>query len=139
MADQIESILRVFPSQGVPIYRQVMDQVRLLVLSGRVSAGDLLPSVRSVAAALAVNPMTVSKAYSLLEAEGLVERVRGLGMRVCEQSAESLPGARMAEMSPLLHQVASRAHQLALSRDQVLGALAPLLSTLTSDQTKQAR
>src|SRR5205807_7468926 len=70
------------PSSGVPIYRQLMDQIRALVASGRLAEGDLLPSVRQLGQDLQVNQMTVSKAYSLLERDGVVERVRGQGMRV---------------------------------------------------------
>ena len=62
----------IHPSSGVPIYRQLIDQVHALIAGGRLTEGDLLPSVRQVAAAAAVNPMTVSKAYSRLEAEGVV-------------------------------------------------------------------
>ena len=60
-------MLSVAPSSGVPIYRQLMDQIRGLIASQRLEAGELLPSVRQVAQQLQVNPMTVSKAYSLLE------------------------------------------------------------------------
>src|SRR5947209_18587417 len=74
------SYFQVNTSSGVPIYRQLMDQVRALVASGRLAEGDLLPSVRQVAQDLQVNQMTVSKAYSLLERERVVERVRGHGM-----------------------------------------------------------
>src|SRR3954447_5029308 len=74
--------LAVAPTSGVPIYRQLADQVRARVLGGRLAVGAFLPSVRQVAEHLQVNPMTVSKAYSLLEREGVVELVRGQGMRV---------------------------------------------------------
>jgi GntR family transcriptional regulator len=72
----------VAPSSGVPIYRQLLDQVRAQIATGRLAPGDFLPSVRQVAGELTVNPMTVSKAYSLLERDGIVELVRGQGMRV---------------------------------------------------------
>ena len=65
------------PHSGVPIYRQLLEQVRRLVASGQLKAGSELPSVRDLALAHAVNPMTISKAYSLLEAEGLLQRNRG--------------------------------------------------------------
>lgn len=125
-----EQLLRVFPSSGVPIYRQVMDQVRGLLLGGQLRPGDLLPSVRSVASALAVNPMTVSKAYSLLEAAGVVERVRGTGMRVCRPQAEGSARARLDELRPLLEQTIAKAQQLGLTAEQVQGALEPYLEML---------
>ena len=127
MTVSAEQLFRVFPSSGVPIYRQVMNQVRSLLLSGRLGPGDYLPSVRAVSSALEVNPMTVSKAYSLLEAEDVVERVRGLGMRVREAHHDGPASARLAELRPLLEQIAARAHQLAVSPDAVVSALKPLL------------
>lgn len=125
-----ERLFRVFPSSGVPIYRQLMDQVRSLLLGGQLRPGDMLPSVRSVALALEVNPMTVSKAYSLLEAEGVVERVRGTGMRVCPPRFSASERQRLAELDPLLEQVAAKARQLALTRPQVEGALRAHLADL---------
>jgi GntR family transcriptional regulator len=126
-----ERLLRVFPSSGVPIYRQLMDQVRALLLSGQLRVGDLLPSVRTVALALEVNPMTVSKAYSLLEAEGVVERVRGTGMRVCPPRTAPSARSRIAELRPLLEQVAAKARQLALTRQQVREAVEACLGVLS--------
>ena len=60
------------PHSGIPIYRQLQEQVRRLVASGQLRNGAELPSVRELALAHAINPMTISKAYSLLEAEGLL-------------------------------------------------------------------
>lgn len=125
-----ERLLRVFPSSGVPIYRQLMDQVRALLLSGQLRPGDMLPSVRAVAVGLEVNPMTVSKAYSLLEAEGVVERVRGTGMRVCPPRSGLSARDRVAEVRPLLEQVGAKAQHLALTRRQVREALEPYLRVL---------
>ena len=120
------SYFQVNPSSGVPIYRQLMDQVRALVASGRLAEGDLLPSVRQVAQDLQINQMTVSKAYSLLEREGVVERLRGHGMRVHFKSPKGSHKERLNELRPLLEQVATQAYQLALTREQVLAALIPL-------------
>jgi GntR family transcriptional regulator len=121
------SYFQVNTSSGVPIYRQLMDQVRALVASGRLAEGDLLPSVRQLGQDLQVNQMTVSKAYSLLERDGVVERVRGQGMRVNHKSPRGTIKERQNELRPLLEQVATQAYQLALTREQVLAALDPLL------------
>jgi GntR family transcriptional regulator len=118
-------LLTVSPSSGVPIYRQLMEQVRGLIASGRLEAGELLPSVRQVAEQLQINPMTVSKAYSLLERDGIVELVRGQGMRVRppDPVAASVESRKEA-LRPLLQQVATTAYQLSLTRRQVLDLLA---------------
>ena len=67
----------VDPHSGVPIFRQLMEQVKLAIASGRLLPGDDLPSVRSLAVPLGVNPMTISKAYNLLEREGILEHRPG--------------------------------------------------------------
>jgi GntR family transcriptional regulator len=120
--------LVVSPSSGVPIYRQLMDQIRALIATGRLPSGELLPSVRQVAQHLQVNPMTVSKAYSLLERDGIVELVRGQGMRVRQPdpAAASLK-QRQESIRPQLQQVAATAFQLSLTRKQVLDMLSALL------------
>lgn len=70
-------LIVVDPGTGVPVYRQVMDQVKRQVASGRLAPGDELPSTRVLSTELGVNPMTISKAYSFLEKEGIVERRPG--------------------------------------------------------------
>ena len=70
-------LIKVDPHSGVPVYRQIMDQVRLQITAGILETGTPLDSVRNLAAALGINSMTVSKAYSLLEREKLVERRPG--------------------------------------------------------------
>jgi GntR family transcriptional regulator len=122
------------PTSGVPIYRQLMDQIAALIASRRLAPGEFLPSVRQVARDLAVNPMTVSKAYSLLERAGVLELVRGQGMRIKDAPASAgRLKQRQEELLPLLRQVAGTAYQLALSREQVLTLLNPLLEELDHD------
>jgi GntR family transcriptional regulator len=127
-------LLSISPSSGLPLYRQLIDQFRALIATGKLPAGELLPSVRQVAHDLQINPMTVSKAYSLLERDGLVELVRGQGMRV---NAPSPSNTRLKQREqailPLLQQVATNAYHLALTRDQVLHLLTPLLEELDHD------
>ena len=73
-----------------PIYRQLAERFRDLILSGVFRNGDALPSIRWVAAEQGINPLTVSKAYQLLVDDGLVEKHRGLGMYVSEGVIERL-------------------------------------------------
>lgn len=112
------------PTSGVPIYRQLMEQVRRLVSSGQLRPGDTLPSVRELALTHAVNPMTISKAYSLLEAEGLLERQRGKAMTVTsQQRLRENRAERLRHLQPALEQLAMAARQLELDPDDVLHAL----------------
>ena len=74
--------LSVDPSSGLPVYRQIMDQVRRMIVAGRLAPGDRLPSIRELAATLQINALTVGKAYGELERDGTLEMRRGLGMFV---------------------------------------------------------
>jgi len=108
------------PSSGVPIYRQIMDQVRALASSRRLKPGDLLPSIRQLAADLEVNMMTVSKAYARLETEGLLERVRGTGMRLRADAPQIKAADRQLVVEPLAEALVARALQLGLTEAQIL-------------------
>ena len=112
-------LFNVAPSSGTPIYRQIVEQVRARVAGGSLPAGAMLPSVRQVAAAVQVNPMTVSKAYSMLEAEGLLVRRRGQGMQVAKRAGGGTVRQRQEQLEPLVEQIASKARQLSLTRRQV--------------------
>ena len=112
------------PHSGVPIYRQLLEQVRRMVASGQLQPGTELPSVRELALTHAVNPMTISKAYSLLEAEGLLARNRGKPMTVASQSrAQSPVNKRVQQLDPLLDQIVLAARQLQLSETEFLKAV----------------
>ena len=83
-------LLQIDHHSGQPIYRQVMEQIRRQILAGHLGEGEQLASVRELAGQLNVNPMTISKAYSLLEIEGLLERRRGVGLFVAHPPGQSL-------------------------------------------------
>ena len=82
--------MQVIWNNRSPIYRQLAERFRDLILSGVFQNGDALPSIRWVATEQGVNPLTVSKAYQLLVDDGLVEKHRGLGMYVSEGVVERL-------------------------------------------------
>jgi GntR family transcriptional regulator len=111
-----------------PIYRQLAEQVKRRIAAGQWVAGDEMPSVRELAQALAVNPMTVSKAFSQLEAQGVLERRRGLSMVV---AAKPVPSTRVAEraelLRPTLERAATEAYQLGLSPARALGLFKTVL------------
>jgi GntR family transcriptional regulator len=85
--------LPIDPSSGLPVYRQIMEQVQRMIVAGRLPAGERLPSVRDLAATLGINPLTVGKAYGELERGGAIEMRRGLGMFV-RAARPDLPGGR---------------------------------------------
>jgi len=119
-------LFSITPGSLDPIYRQLVEQARRQVAGGQLTPGDTLPSVRDVAQALAVNPMTVSKAYAMLEAEGVVQRRRGLGMQVAAAPVRSV-AARSALLQPILERAVLEARQLELDPETVLALFATLL------------
>lgn len=120
------NIFYIQPSSGTPIYRQLTDQIRRQCASGQLRPGDMLPSVRNLAGNLGVNPMTISRAYSLLEAEGLLVRRRGVGMQVV--AAKTTPiRERIALLDPAIRALVHQAQELDVPEQSVLKALQRLL------------
>ena len=115
------------PTSGVSIYRQIVDQVLAMIAGGLLREGDRLPSVRQVARDAAVNPMTVSKAYSRLEIEGVVRRARGLGMQVAPPSQNGTLDQRKQQFREVIEPALHRARQLGLNHKQIREVIASLL------------
>lgn len=112
-----------------PIYRQLIEQVRRRVASGQLTAGQEIPSVREVALALAVHPMTISKAYAMMEAQGLLQRRRGLSMVVAAQHTTAKSAkSRVELLRPTLEQAAAEARQLELPPAQALQLFKQILN-----------
>ena len=93
-------LITVDHHSGVPVFRQIIDQVKFHITGGLLKAGDELPSTRALSARLELNPMTVSKAYSLLEAEGWVERKRGRPLTVKARPAENADREKIDQLAP---------------------------------------
>jgi GntR family transcriptional regulator len=121
------SLFSIATGSADPIYRQLVEQVRRLVAAGQLAPGDEMPSVREIAQALALNPMTVSKAYGLLEMDGVLARRRGLGMVVAESSGAGAPAERAALLRPTLERAAREARELELDAKTALDLFAAIL------------
>src|SRR3954471_14573020 len=118
------ALFTLHPESGIPIYRQLMDQIRRLIAAGQLQAGAELPSVRDVAVEHAVNPMTISKAYALLEAEGLLVRNRGKPMTVAASRRSQQPmSQRLRQVEPHLVHLISAARQLDIPREDIVALL----------------
>ncbi len=113
-------MIRIDTSEGTPIYRQVIDQVKLLVMSGRLAAGDQLESVSSLSARLKVNPMTISKAYGILVNEGVAERRKGVGIFVAAITEKEVGKERQKLLSSSLKEAAGLVVQLAVPRREAV-------------------
>ncbi len=130
-------LLQIDHHSGQPIYRQVIDQIRRQIMAGQLRAGEQLPSVRDLAAQLRVNPMTVSKVYSLLEMEGLLERRRGVGLFVAELAREQASRTRADMLEEALTKAVVTAVQLGVSQDQARDMLKKLYQKYDSRMRRQ--
>ncbi|WP_435276354.1 GntR family transcriptional regulator [Psychrobium sp. nBUS_13] len=121
----------ISPSSGVPIYKQLLSQIERMILNGYFAQGDSLPSVRQVATDLDINPMTVSKAYGLLEERGYVERLRGKGMIVAKRDEEVSEKEKLTMLSTMIKDLISEAQLIGVSQQQLLA----MFVEQTSDNT----
>jgi GntR family transcriptional regulator len=114
----------VNPQSGTPIYRQLVEQITRLIAGGQLAQGAELPSVRELAALHAVNPMTISKAYALLESEGLLERQRGKPMRVAARRRAQAPLAqRVGQLERSVTELVLAARQLEVGKKELVTLL----------------
>jgi GntR family transcriptional regulator len=128
MTSHSPQLFSISPGSAEPIYRQLVDQTRRLVAGGQLAPGDSMPSVRELALALALNPMTVSKSYAMLEAEGVLSRRRGMGMLVADAAPRAHNVSARAELlRPILERAALEARQLELDPDTVLSLFTSIL------------
>src|ERR1700686_5337116 len=94
---------------GVPVYRQIIDQVRGGIASGALSIGDQLPTVRQLAVDLSINPNTVVRAYRELELGGLLETHQGTGTFISTQKLRGGAAERERQLSQMAGEIAARA------------------------------
>ena len=113
---------------GVPVYRQVIDQVRGGIASGKLSAGDQLPTVRQLAVDLAINPNTVARAYRELELGGLLETHQGTGTFIGAQKMKRTDAQRERQLAQIVGDCVSRAGAAGFTVDDLIEALRGLAS-----------
>jgi GntR family transcriptional regulator len=110
-------MFRVNPSSGVPLYLQLMDQVKHAIETGAVKAGDQLPTIRNVAEHLVMNPNTVVRAYRELQHEGFIELKHGSGAFVSESIAGRARVTRKAQS--IVHGALERLTELGLTEEEI--------------------
>jgi GntR family transcriptional regulator len=109
------------PKSGVPIYRQIQDQIRYGIASGLLHPGEQLPTMRALAVELSVNPNTIIKAYSELEREGILATEQGSGTFVSAEPRDALPApARQAKLESLCAEFLAQAARYGFAADELL-------------------
>ena len=115
---------------GIPVYRQLMDQIKFHVASGLLTSGDELPSTRSLSTRLGLNPMTVSKAYGLLEREGVLDRRPGLPLVVRSLETDQMQAQKLEQLRQSLESTVTMVHQLGIDP----GKAAEVFQEMIDDQ-----
>jgi GntR family transcriptional regulator len=128
-------LLEIDHHSGVPIYLQVIEQIRHQIMSGQLKEGEQLVSVRDLSEQMHINPMTISKAYALLEIEGLVERKRGIGIFIAKITSNQKEQARRKILERIVNKAAAKAVQFGVTEED----LHQLLSEEYNKYTQQTR
>ena len=127
--DLIHAIYTINTQASSALYRQVMEQTKQGIRAGLLQPGQQLPSVRVMASSLQVNPMTISKAFSQLEQQGVLERRKGIGMLVAEQhNISNYSDALLTQRDQFL----MLAKQQKLSDDAIITLVQDALSALSN-------
>jgi GntR family transcriptional regulator len=118
--------LKLDMRSGVPVYRQIIDQVRAGVAAGTLTAGDQLPTVRQLAVDLAINPNTVVRAYRELELGGMLETHQGTGTFISNKKIVKNSGERERQLTQLANESAARAGAAGFTLEELLERLREL-------------
>ena len=122
--------LHVNPASGVPIYLQIETQVKNAVAAGALKQGDVLPSVRKLAAQLRINPNTVARSYQNLERDGVINTVAGGGTYVADGVPGLLKSEKIRRLRPHARQVAVEGTHLRLTHEEILKIVQEELESL---------
>ena len=106
-------------SSDAPIYQQIIDQIKAQIIEGKLTAGDALPSMRTLASQLRISVITTKRAYEELEREGYIENFTGNGCFVKSQNTDFLREETIRQTEELLAQVCKKARLCGLNADDL--------------------
>lgn len=112
-------LISVDPQNGLAIYDQIVRQIKFAIASEAVLPGELVPSVRELAKQIAVNPNTVARAFRELQAEDVLETVRGMGLAVTKAAPKKCRADRVLLISERLREVLTEAQHSQLELDEI--------------------
>jgi GntR family transcriptional regulator len=128
-------VLKINPASGVPIYLQLMEQVKHAIEIGALKPGDQLPAIRTLAEDLVMNPNTVARAYRDLQHEGVIELRHGSGAFVSERAVPR--SGDMHKAQSIMQAAVDKLHSLGLNPDEIRRLFEAELLGL--DRSAQAR
>jgi GntR family transcriptional regulator len=126
--------IHISTHDGVPVYLQIVNQVKYLAAAGRLAAGEELPSVRTLAEQLVINPNTVARAYLELERAGVVVKRHGSGTYVSEEGSPLARKERMKLLTQRADSLLAEARHMDVALDEVVALIKDRYKNLNSNQ-----
>ncbi len=120
MADSVSHLWQVEYESGIPVFRQIINQICAAVAIGTIQSGDQLPTIRALSERLNVNPNTIAKAYRELELKGVITTERGNGSFVQAPPAASAVNEKQAKLQALYRRMLAEAASLGLTEGELL-------------------
>ncbi|PDY48938.1 GntR family transcriptional regulator [Bacillus pseudomycoides] len=111
--------IQLDPRSNTPIWEQIVQNIKELVLKSMLAPNDKLPSVRELASLLVINPNTVSKAYQELERQGIIETLRGKGTFVSQSITPTWDERKIAMVEKQFHQLLLEASYLGITKEKI--------------------
>jgi GntR family transcriptional regulator len=130
-------LIHISASDGVPIYLQVVNQIKYLVAAGRLAAGEELPPIRVLANQLLINPNTVARAYRELEMAGIVEKRRTAGTYITDQGSPLARRERVKILTERIDALVAEALQMNIDLEDVLKLVEQRHAALQPNASKE--
>lgn len=131
--------IHISPNDGVPIYLQIVNQVKYLVASGRLAAGEELPPIRTLAEQLMINPNTVARAYRELEVAGVVTKRRTTGTYVSDAGSPLARRERLRILTERIDALLAEARQLDVEVEEVLDLVRQRDRAMRDPETEEVK
>ncbi len=125
--------IQIVPNSSIPIFRQIADQVRRLVATGKLQLGDPVPSVRQLAKDLVINPNTVAKAYADLTRDGVLESQQGRGLFVAKRKSVYTKAERVRRLDEAIQRLIGEGLTLDFSAEEIIERVSLQLGKLTHE------
>ena len=123
--------IHIVPNSSVPIFRQIIDQIRRLIATGHLKVGELVPSVRQLAKDLVINPNTVAKAYAELTRDGVLEGQQGKGLLVAKRKSVFTKAERLRRLDEAVERLIGEGLTLDFTSEELIQRLTTKLEKLT--------
>ncbi|WP_234125052.1 GntR family transcriptional regulator [Clostridium hydrogenum] len=126
-------MINIDNKSNVPIYQQIVDQIKEEILKGLLQSGDRLPSVREMSSRITANPNTVSRAYTELERQKVIETIRGKGTYVTSDYKPIMEAERMENLKDNIKKIIVEAKYMGISKEKIVDMVNSVYESIGSD------